>query len=134
VEQIAKLIDDAEREAYARGYADAIAYIAKTAAAASKPAETAKPVAAIAARRGRPASKAIAIVRDLIRVKPGLKGVDIFRALQKQGTPVLERTMRSCLRRLSMAGAIIQRDGRWYPKQTDAGADDRGAALLATAH
>jgi len=115
-DQIASLIEEAEREAYARGWRDAIA--ALQAKAPEVPTESIESNGKVMPEhtRGRPATKAIALVREIIIAKPGLKGVEVFRTLQAQGTPILERTMRSCLRRLRDSKVIWQRKGKWYPR------------------
>ena len=125
-----RLLKQIEQEAYSRGYSDAIAAVtaAATAAAprmgdsaqprvsASNGNSDAKPDVDEAPRgRGRPAT-AVASVRDAIFEKPGMKGADLVRHLEQRGTPVLERTVRSCLRRLKNV-EVRQREGRWYPKR-----------------
>jgi hypothetical protein len=114
------LIEAAEREAYARGYRDAMAASAAALAALKPPLESSPPISGnepseTPRRRGRPA-KSIALVQEMIGARPGLTGAEIVRALAEQKTPILERTMRSCLRRLKVAGEIWQRNKKWYPK------------------
>jgi hypothetical protein len=129
-DQIAKLVEEAEREAYARGWREAIATLQSKApespsSSRYKPNGAANPDR----KRGRP-SKAVDLVREAIAAQPGLKGIDIARALEANNTPVLERTVRSCLRRLRESRVICQRKGKWYPKATDAiAANDKGEAL-----
>lgn len=124
-EQMDRLLKDMQQEAYARGYAAAIAAVTAAAAAAapkapespaieSPPSNGAGAVTATLTRgRGRP-STAIASVREAIFEKPGMKGVELVRYLEQRGTPVGERTVRSCLRRLKGQDAR-QRRHRWYP-------------------
>ncbi len=123
-EEIERIIVDAEHEAYARGYADAIAAATAAAAAAAPKLTEARPESAAVVsepntnsdrRRGRPA-KAITLVSALIFAKPGMKGIQVARELELRGTPVNERTVRSCLRRLRETRIIWKRNGCWYPK------------------
>jgi hypothetical protein len=117
------LIEEAEREGYARGYGDAIAAVTAAAVAMNKPvspvaaaeSRTPQPNVVVGRQRGRPA-KAIGLVQEVIATKPGLQGVQIVSALKEQLTPVNERTVRSCLRRLKQSRVIWQRKGRWYPR------------------
>jgi hypothetical protein len=128
-EQIERLLDEMERESresYARGWRDAIA------ALQAKAPEMApiNPIAdkggnganvdsvALQRQRGRP-EKAISLVKNEIFAEPGLRGVDIVRSLEKKGTPVGDRTVRSALRRLKGAKIAWQRNGKWYSKSKD---------------
>jgi hypothetical protein len=126
-EQVERLFKEIEQEAYARGYSDAIQAVTAAATAAatkqSAPKDIESPLATEggdqingAKTRGRPA-KAITLVRAAIFAHPGMKGVELVRELEKQGTPVIERTVRSCLRRLGSEKVIWQREMRWYPKK-----------------
>src|SRR5450432_268767 len=126
-EQIGRLLDEMEREAresYARGWRDAIAALqAKapemgpaplptiTISVLEQDSETSPPVRS----RGRP-EKAISLVRSEIFGDPGLRGVDIVKSLANKGTPIVDRTVRSALRRLKKGRVIWQRNGKWYPK------------------
>lgn len=142
-EQIIRLIAEAEGEAYARGYNDAIAAMNAAVAAAGPrpqtiPAESSAPISSgetpVTRPRGRPA-KIINLVHNMIIAKPGLTGAEIVRALQSQGTPVLDRTMRSCVRRLKNSGEIRQRAKRWYPKSKDKiGIENIGETPVASPH
>jgi hypothetical protein len=122
-EKIDRLLAEVERESYARGWHDAIAALqAKapeiapvTVAQGDTENETRIDSVAPPRLRGRPA-KAINLVRDEIFAEPGLRGVDITRALAKKGTPVIDRTVRSCMRRLRDSRIIWQRKGKWYPR------------------
>lgn len=138
-----RLLKQIEQEAYARGYSDAIAAVTAAATAAapkmgdSAPAEAAPPKSAESdgdapRGRGRPAT-AVMSVRDAIWTKPGMKGADLVRYLDQQGTPVLERTVRSCLRRLKNV-EVRQRDGRWYPKRKPEAENGSGEALVTPPH
>lgn len=116
-EEFFRLVRQLEAEAYDRGWRDAIAAVTaradelrrQPAADAGRP-ETVK----IAKPRGRPA-KALGLVKSIITEYPGKTGVEIVAALESRGTPVAERTVRTCLRRLRLTRAIHQREGRWYP-------------------
>jgi hypothetical protein len=125
-EKIDRLLADVERESYARGWHAAIAELQ------AKAPEIA-PIDPIAdtrgnggdvdsitrhRQRGRP-EKAISLVKNEIFGEPGLRGVDIVRSLEKKGTPVVDRTVRSALRRLKGSKTVWQRNGRWYPKSKE---------------
>jgi hypothetical protein len=130
-EKIDRLLAEVERESYARGWHDAIAALQAKAAeiapvefAPEAPKdETEIDTAAPPRLRGRPA-KAIKLVQDVIFAEPGLRGADITRALAKKGTPVIDRTVRSCLRRLRENRTIWQRKYRWYPRSERHEADN----------
>jgi hypothetical protein len=88
-EKIDSLLAEVDRESYARGWRDAIAAL-QAKAAEMAPAELAPDEsesridsAAQPRQRGRPA-KAISLVRDEIFAEPGLRAVDITRALAKK--------------------------------------------------
>jgi plasmid stabilization system protein ParE len=118
-EQIDRLIAEQEaeaRESYARGWRDAIAALQAKAPELSSSESPAVPVPI--RPRGRP-PKAIGLVRDAILAKSGLKGVEVVKILESQGTPVIERTVRSCLRRLRENKIIWQRKGRWYARPNE---------------
>jgi hypothetical protein len=53
-------------------------------------------------------------VLKAIRSNPGMRGVEILRALESAGTPVHERTLRTSLGRLKRNKFIEQREERWY--------------------
>jgi hypothetical protein len=140
-EQMDRLLKQIEQEAYSRGYADAIAAVTAAAtAAAPRLAESPAPITSPADQdshdeprgRGRPAT-AVAAVRDAIFEKPGMKGADLVRYLDQRGTPVLERTVRSCLRRLKN-DQVRQREGRWYPKRKPDAENGSGEALVTPPH
>lgn len=54
------------------------------------------------------------MVFRIISEFPGLRGVEIVDKLERQGTPVLERTVRTVLWRLKNADRIKVVDGRWF--------------------
>jgi hypothetical protein len=121
-EQINRLLAEAERESYARGWRDAIAALQAKAPELSSDSgvtperKETNGASAPEKPRGRPA-KAISVVRELISAQPGLRGVDIANQLEGQ---VIERTVRSCLHRLRGHHEIWQRKGRWYPRDREA--------------
>lgn len=124
VDEISKIVKAASRDAYARGWQDAMDAVAK-AAQGMKPRDSgvveavAKPTAEITIvprTNGRPASKAIQVVEDCITQSPGKKGVDVVKAAQMVDPAINERTARTCLRRLKLNKKIWQRNGLWYPK------------------
>jgi hypothetical protein len=125
-EKIDRLLAEVDRESYARGWRDAIA-------ALQEKAPELAPIDPIADKRGNGAEidsvacqrqrgrpeKAISLVKNEIFGEPGLRGVDIVRSLEKKGTPVGDRTVRSALRRLKGAKTVWQRNGKWYPKSKE---------------
>jgi|ERR1700730_4312486 hypothetical protein len=123
VDEISKIVKAASRDAYARGWQDALDAVAK-AAQGMKPADsdiagTVKPgleITIVPRTNGRPASKAIQVVEDCINQSPGKKGVDVIKAAQVVDPAINERTARTCLRRLKLSKKIWQRNGLWYPK------------------
>ena len=122
-EKIASIIAEAEREAYARGVRDTTAVFAEKAKELLQqgpPTEMPRPPPTQKANgtRGRPSTTAITIVKNAVFSNPGLKGVGIVKAVQEIDDKIPERTIRSCLRRLSQdTHDIWQRDKRWYPKK-----------------
>lgn len=122
-EKIDSLLAEVDRESYARGWRDAIAALQEKAPAmapidpiADKQGNGANVDSVERQRqRGRP-EKAISLVKNEIFGEPGLRGVDIVRSLEKKGTPVVDRTVRSALRRLKGSKIVWQRNGKWYPK------------------
>lgn len=140
-EQINRLIEEAEREAYARGYNDAIAAVSKAAAALSLPSASpvtelvealpvVTPQAPVGRNRGRP-PKAIGLVRATINAKPGLKGVEIANVLDGA---VMERTVRTCLRRLRDTGEIKKRKDAWFPTKSGGSENVDGEAVGSLPH
>ena len=67
-----------------------------------------------ALRRQPRAKSGQAHVLQMIREKPGHRGVDLVQLLEAAGTPVNERTLRTALIRLRQRGAIHQVQDRWY--------------------
>jgi hypothetical protein len=122
-EKIDSLLAEVERESYARGWRDAIAALQEKAPemAPSDPNADKRGNGASAdpgahqRQRGRP-EKAISLVKNEIFGDPGLRGVDIVRSLEKKRTPVVDRTVRSALRRLKGSKTVWQRNGKWYPR------------------
>lgn len=125
-EMIDSVLAEVERESYARGWRDAIA-------ALQEKAPEMAPIDPIAGKRGNGADidsvtrprqrgrpeKAISLVKNEIFGEPGLRGVDIIRSLEKKGTPVVDRTVRSALRRLKGSKTVWKRNGKWYPKSKE---------------
>ena len=112
-EKIAKLVSDAEAKAFARGIEAAIEALQhlhltyEVSDDTPKPAKPAVPAAA---------GKTMSLVLDAVTNNPGQKGVEIVKWLENRGTPVQERTVRTCLRRLKLDRIIWQVDRRWYPR------------------
>jgi hypothetical protein len=127
VDEISKIVKNASREAYARGWQDALDAVAKAAQSIKPPdSENAEakpgneiaivPRSIVPRTNGRPASKAIQVVEDCIAQSPGKKGVDVIKAAQMVDPAINERTARTCLHRLKLSKKIWQRNGLWYPK------------------
>lgn len=53
-----------------------------------------------------------------IRENPGLRGIEIVRAIETAGHTIHERTVRTALSRLKRADMIEQQEDKWYEKQT----------------
>jgi len=119
-EQVAKFITEIEASAYEKGWRAGIAAVM---AAANKIEATQAARAGHAPKRPkrnttRPrqrAGKGVAqqVVQEAIKTHPNSSGTEIARLVAKQG--VNKHTVRTSLRRLRMAGAIVQRDKRWFP-------------------
>jgi hypothetical protein len=135
-EHIERLLAEMERESresYARGWNDAIAALQAKAPKMDAPARTPAPTehaggngsGTTQRQRGRP-EKAITFVQEAIFSEPGLRGVDIVRTLERNGTPVVDRTVRSALRRLREGKVIWERRKRWYPKSKEHTEDESG--------
>lgn len=144
-EQMDQLLKQIEREAYARGWADAIATLQarvselpKTESVATESAAKAEPIAkaqtaTVVHPGGFGHATAIKTVRDIIFAQPGLRGADIVRESERSGRPIQERTVRSCLHRLK-GKDIWKREGRWYPKRKVEIETANGEALGAAPH
>lgn len=53
-----------------------------------------------------------------IRENPGLRGIEVVRAIETAGYTIHERTVRTALSRLKRADMIEQQEDKWYEKQT----------------
>jgi hypothetical protein len=121
-DEIARIIADAERAAYRRGWSDAIAAMAVAADQLRDPNIVPPPAPATpspertAAPRGRPSSNAMQVVEHVITTMPGMAGVEVVKTAQRIDPAIKERTVRTCLRRLRLNKAIWKRSGLWYPK------------------
>src|SRR5437879_5045054 len=117
LDEISKIVKAASRDAYARGWQDALDAVAKAAQGVKPPdsdnaGSEVKPgvvITIVPRTNGRPASKAIQIVEDCITQSPGRKGVDVVKAAQLVDPTINERTARTCLRRLKIKRKIWQR-------------------------
>lgn len=130
-DEIARILADAERAAYQRGWNEAllsVALAAKQMANSNIAPDAAKasPHVEPPARPGRPASNTVKIVGDIITENPGMTGVDIVKAAQAIDNTVKERTARTALRRLRLAKVIWKRSGLWYPKAKEKTAAENG--------
>jgi hypothetical protein len=112
--QIARLLAEAEQDGYRRGWQDAIDALKAKAPVPESALVPPEYIDSPPIDTGKRSS--MALVRDLIFDRPGLKGVEIVKALAHQGTPVKERTVRTCLHRLRSDHVIWQRKTLWYPR------------------
>ncbi len=118
-------LDSAYEAGYKRGWRDACAAAAK----ALEPLATADVHSDAAARvqvtvTKVPEGEAVSapmqrgaipeIVFQMIGEKPGMTGVQIVAYAKERGTPLHERSIRTALRRLRLAGRIHTLGGRWY--------------------
>ncbi len=62
-------------------------------------------------------AKSHEVVLSTIREKPGLLGVELIQEIKRAGHMILERTARTALYRLKIAGQIVNHDSRWYPAE-----------------
>jgi hypothetical protein len=134
LDEISKIIEAAERDAFERGFGVAISLVGELLKTTMKnfgsiaeaefkrargavTAETSTPekTALVPRRSGRPASAAITIVENCIIATPGMKGVEVVRAVQAIAS-IPERTVRTNLRRLREKKSIWKRNKLWYPK------------------
>jgi hypothetical protein len=129
-EEINRLIEIAERNAYQAGWRAAIDAMAKSAEMLRTGAGTA-PVTAPALeppagptqqprRSGRPPSPTAQVVEECIKAQPGMTGVEVVKAAQSVDAKIKERTVRTCLRRLRVAKKIWKRNGSWFARTTSA--------------
>jgi len=130
-EEINRLIEVAQRDAYDKGWRDAIAAITESADRL----RTVRTANGEPRRRGgRPPSAAMMVVEQCIKANPGLTGVDVVAAAQAVDAKIKERTVRTCLRRLRIAKKIWKRADLWYPKTQQAEVSGNGEAMLPLAH
>jgi hypothetical protein len=121
-DEIDRIIESAERNAYARGWQDAVAAITDAAEQAKGHMVIPELPAFLSQdkvptrRNGRPPSTAIKIIEQCIATTPGMKGVEVVKAAQAIDGAIKERTVRTCLRRLRLNGIIGKKNGLWYPR------------------
>jgi len=60
------------------------------------------------------------VVLEIVKSKPGLRGIEIIDAAKVAGTPLKERTVRTALHRLKENESIRNLDGRWFVAASDA--------------
>src|SRR3981081_4139742 len=90
VDEISKIVKAASRDAYARGWQDALDAVAKAAHGMKLPdsdiagtaVKSGIEITIVPRTNGRPASKAIQVIEDCITQSPGNKGVDVIKAAQ----------------------------------------------------
>ena len=62
------------------------------------------------------------VILRIVQTNPGLRGTEIVAASGVLGAPINERTTRTALHRLKLAGIIRNDDGRWYAVGAEAAA------------
>jgi hypothetical protein len=133
VERVAAILAEAEAQAYARGWADAISAVTKAASAVTPvlaaPANGAgvetilgSMISDTPKTRGRRPGSAVKAIINAIHQQPGMRGVEIVAYLHGNGWVVGDKTVRSALRRLK-GQEVWQRNHKWYPKHPRAGAE-----------
>lgn len=149
VEQLEALVAEIEREAYQRGWDDAVRKILAAAQQGTPVAEQSAPEAP-AAKQDKGATPTydtpiIELVKQIVHDKPGLRGFQVVREITARdpsvAPEVADRTGRTSLSRLSKRGKIVQRKQRWYPAKAgadenteDAGAKENEPAVGSLAH
>jgi hypothetical protein len=142
LDEISKIVKTASRDAYERGWQDAMDAVAR-AAQGLKPHDSEVPETApkpgieiviVPRSNGRPASRAIHVVEDCVTQSPGKKGVDVIKAAQLVDPAINERTARTCLRRLKINKKIWQRNGLWYPKPRPRPENENEEAISSPPH
>jgi hypothetical protein len=119
IAKIKAILDDAERVAYQRGWDDAVAHIVTAAKQVPSTGVQARlPFHEAKTPQGKPL---IDVVKEMIKVSPGLRGTAIVDAILKDNPSrtrkSIDRTTRTALMRLKKRDAIESREGRWYPKE-----------------
>lgn len=61
-------------------------------------------------QRGEVPEQVLALVTDT----PGLTGAQLVQVARQRGTPIHERSLRTALRRLRLAGKIVNSAGAWF--------------------
>ena len=126
-DDILEVIRRLEKEAYRRGWNDAVA---KILAAASQGMPLAEPTVAAAPSpvgntkgngHAKPEFSVIELIHSVIKERPGLRGAEVFREAvnRKPGTDfkTMDRSGRTALSRLKKRGRIMQRSKKWYPRK-----------------
>ena len=125
LDDILRLIKKREKEAYDKGWHDAVVNIV----AAARGGALSRIQAPSTPRVGRERLHERSIIDrvfDTIKDRPGMRGADIItRVSDDTGIDYkkVDRTGRTSLMRLRVRGKIVQRDGKWYPAETEAEAE-----------
>lgn len=116
-ESILKEVKRLEKEAYQRGWDDAVARIL---AAASKDIPVSL-LPTMDSARPKPDIPMIELIHDIIKKHPGLRGASIFRRVVARipgsDFKTVDRTGRTSLSRLKKRGRIGQINKKWYPRK-----------------
>lgn len=124
-DSILKEIRRLEKEAYQRGWNDAVAKILAAASQGMPINEhTASAVPPSAGKGNGPLKSEIPIIEmihGIIKERPGLRGADVFREavtrIPGSDFKTMDRSGRTALKRLKDRGRIMQRSKKWYPKK-----------------
>jgi len=122
-DSILKDIRRLEKEAYQRGWHDAVAKL--VAVASQGMAVNKHPAAPSPVGKGNGALKrgasVIGVIHGIIKERPGLRGADVFREavtrIPGSNFKTMDRSGRTALSRLKGRGLIKQRSKKWYPKK-----------------
>jgi len=129
IDEIARIIAQAERAAYQKGWNEALAHVVKVAGSPMPPEQQQSlPLQAAngtyADTFGKPTM--VDMVAAAITANPGMKGSEIVSTVQLKlpGKPrkAIDRTARTALMRLKKRKRIVAIDGKWFPNLKEAAA------------
>ena len=130
-DKLEPIIAEIEREAYKKGWDAALRHVVDIASNPAQPAQRSLPLVSEPlvnnALNGATIAQSSAtltmvdVVGQVVRHSPGLRGTDIVSAIhgvnRDKDRKAMDRTVRTALLRLRKKGAIVSRDGGWYPKE-----------------
>jgi len=127
VAEVLAIVRRLEREAYQKGWRDAVAAIQEaagqvTAVVRERP-RLKRPAMVLGKGRASYKMPVIDIIFQVISEHPGLRGSDIFREAVERvpgsDFKTMDRTGRTALMRLRKRGKIEQRNGKWFPTERE---------------